>query len=565
MKRPPPVWTTSGGHSPTPRTLVNVMMQDQSRNRTPMPAAQLPAGAAPPKPGPARAEAGIARMLAEDVAPVTALPGGPAPGSLEAMEMFGIACREVDCAGTADMAETEALRINNGCVLWTSEAVRQAQSGNFSRFNAADVEAARATPSARLDELLVMALRREMRMAEAVQASGLRQLYSVAYPEAETGIDAAPVSAAIREHLFARAALNATLNPDDEVAVLQAGLSGEALNRQRVTYDAADARERAAWGALFELRPEGAGDLSRVIRYVATSPAFDDDTNAIRDRVLDFAEAVEALKLGTEAAQSADYDRPLIHLARKFDAAARRETVLVSAEYEDVAHDAGEKTEALARQMIALPARTLAGVQAKLRIAAFYGTCDPDHEHVDDYPGEAAIRSLYRDVPSIEVSTDPADIRIGEAPLAQRSQAAFFADSRPTTTAETARDLSKEAFDYARSLDLSAVPFSNLLHLYDLFSATYDHLCLAEDESMFSEEIQPTLRRSTAGGLVLAAEINRLGCLRDAMKNELERRRPRTEAERDHRLYVLITHELKCDGSITDRALLSEINMAWGA
>lgn len=40
------------------------MMQDQSRNRTPMPAAQPPADTARPEPGPARAEAGIARMLA---------------------------------------------------------------------------------------------------------------------------------------------------------------------------------------------------------------------------------------------------------------------------------------------------------------------------------------------------------------------------------------------------------------------------------------------------------------------------------------------------------------------
>lgn len=565
MKRPPPVWNTSGGHSPTPRTLVNVMLQDQSRNRTPMPAAQPPAGAAPPEPGPARAEAGIARMLVEGVAPVTALPGEPAPGSAEAIEMFGIACREVDCAGLADMAETEALRINNGCSLWTSEAVRQAQSGDFGRFNAADVEAVQATPSARLDELLLMALRREMRMAEAVQASGIRQLYALAYPEAEMGIDAAPVVVAIREHLSARAALNETLNPADTVAVRQAALSGDALTRQWVAYNRADAREREAWRALFELRLDSPHDLARVIRYFATSPAFDDDWPTVREGVLAFADAVEALKPAPAAAQSSGGDRLLIDLARKFDAAARRETVAVSAEDEDVAHDAGEKTEALARQMIALPARTLAGVQAKLRIAAFYGTCDPDHEHVDDYPDEAAIRSLYRDVPGIEVSTDPADIRIGEAPFAQRSQAAFFADSRPTTTAETARDLSKEAFDYARSLDLSAVSFSNLLRLYELFSASYDHLCLAEDESMFSEGMQPVSCRSTTGGLVLAAEINRLGCLRDAMKNELERRRPRTEAERDHRLYVLITHELRCDGSITDRALLSEINMAWGA
>ncbi|MDV2986366.1 UNVERIFIED_CONTAM: hypothetical protein Q9R58_18770 [Methylobacteriaceae bacterium AG10] len=41
------------------------MLQDQSRNRTPMPAAQQAAKVASPEPGPARAEAGIARILSE--------------------------------------------------------------------------------------------------------------------------------------------------------------------------------------------------------------------------------------------------------------------------------------------------------------------------------------------------------------------------------------------------------------------------------------------------------------------------------------------------------------------
>ncbi|MEH3117024.1 MAG: hypothetical protein PGN25_05270 [Methylorubrum populi] len=52
------------------------MLQDHSRNRTPMPAAQPPADTAPPEPGPARAEAGIARML---LASADAEPAQPDP------------------------------------------------------------------------------------------------------------------------------------------------------------------------------------------------------------------------------------------------------------------------------------------------------------------------------------------------------------------------------------------------------------------------------------------------------------------------------------------------------
>jgi hypothetical protein len=98
------------------------MLQDQSRNRTPMPAAQPPAVAARAKPRRARAEAGISRMLSEKAAPPKGSAQVPVPGSPEAIELFGVACRAVDLASLGDAAELEALRINDGCTLWTPSA-----------------------------------------------------------------------------------------------------------------------------------------------------------------------------------------------------------------------------------------------------------------------------------------------------------------------------------------------------------------------------------------------------------------------------------------------------------
>lgn len=127
------------------------------------------------------------------------------------------------------------------------------------------------------------------------------------------------------------------------------------------------------------------------------------------------------------------------------------------------------------------------------------------------------------------------------------------------------RNLSKEAFDYAYALDLSNVSFKNLWRLYEVFLAAYDLLWPAANESMFDEGTAKPCCVHTSGGLILDAEVNRMGCLRDAAANELRRRTPRNEAERSSRLEVLVGHEIRCEGRIRDKALLAELNAAWGA
>ncbi|MEQ4600249.1 MAG: hypothetical protein ABN488_21050 [Methylobacteriaceae bacterium] len=155
-----------------------------------------------------------------------------------------------------------------------------------------------------------------------------------------------------------------------------------------------------------------------------------------------------------------------------------------------------------------------------------------------------------------------------DAYKALKAALAFEGESAPTAPqkneAAAPRNLSKEAFNYAYALDLSEVSFQNLWRLYEVFLAAYDLLWPAANESMFDEGTAKPCCEHTSGGLILDAEANRLGCLRDAVANELRRRTPRNEAERCSRLEVLVGHEIRCEGRIRDKALLAELNAAWG-
>ncbi|GEL44576.1 hypothetical protein MEX01_51670 [Methylorubrum extorquens] len=146
-------------------------------------------------------------------------------------------------------------------------------------------------------------------------------------------------------------------------------------------------------------------------------------------------------------------------------------------------------------------------------------------------------------------------------------RAALAADMQEPEQADSPaeRNLSKEAFDYAYGLDLSSVSFKNLLRLYEVFHASNEFLSPVEGEPMFDTGAARPCSDPTAGGEIIAAEINRMGCLRDAMADELRRRKPRTERERNGRLEVLVVHEIRCEMKIRDKDLLAEINAAWGA
>jgi hypothetical protein len=125
------------------------------------------------------------------------------------------------------------------------------------------------------------------------------------------------------------------------------------------------------------------------------------------------------------------------------------------------------------------------------------------------------------------------------------------------------RNLSREAFEYAHALDLSPVTFNNLLRLHELFASAADTFSDWAQEDQFRIKYSGCYD-NTAGGVDIDAEQNRIACLRDACMDELQRRKPKTESERDEALIVRVTHEMRCEGKIRDRSLIAEIGKAWG-
>lgn len=344
----------------------------------------------------------------------------PAAGSPEALAAFGAACRAVDAASRLRDADMEALLIAPGAALWTSDKVMAAQNGDFSRFLPREIEAARAVPKARLEELLILTLHRELRMAEAVQSSRLRELFAQVYGD----------------------------EPDP---------AGED--------EAPAASEEVDWHS----PPPG------FMAFPAIEP-----------------------------------------------------TGFLNIRYGIVAEL--ERLRCIAR--------------------AEYARREPYFRDSSFAPGELeAHLSALRD--ELRLPTLDAAIADPKAPSAG--------------AAADGPNLPQEAFNYAWGLNLSAVPFENLWRLYEVFSAGHELLEPALREDMFDEGTHKPFRTETAGGKILEAEINRLGCLRDAMADELRRRQPRDEAERDARLEVLVTHEMRCERKICSKVLRAEITQAWGA
>jgi hypothetical protein len=287
-------------------------------------------------------------------------------------------------------------------------------------------------------------------------------------------------------------------------------------------------------------------------------------------------------------------------------------------ELEDVADAAGAATEGLAERIANCSAHTAAGFRVKLRALNHYRRdtllaeipSDPD-------PDQILSHSLYRDLQD-EPPAAPEDAGTWDAPppgfmaYPEREPATFIiikyglrlelerllriarAEFERRTDGETSgdqiarvrqelrldaltvavrgeasratdildRDLSREAFDYAHGLNLTAIPFRNLIRLYEVFHRTADLLNDAAQEDQFWAQANSGIY--TAGGTVIDAEQNRLACIRDVCAMELAKRTPASEADRDAALVIRLRHEMLCEAKIQDKALLGEIREAWG-
>lgn len=257
------------------------MLQDQSRNRTPMPDAQPPAGAARAKPRRARAEAGIARMLSE--------PALPKPGSPEAMAAWRAACTEYDRLTRIGDGDYERLRIGASSMLWTPDKVRSAIAGDFSSAASSDEALAMASQSrAELRDLLVLTMRRDLRSEEAARNTRLHEMFALAYPDevappaevdAQEGAD--PIVAAIANHKAAYAAwlphlrtVSDTLQTDPAFTALEAAA------------EAPEKREADAYASLAEVSPTTLAGLVALADYlpgaVLRNAVVDADNDAMK-------------------------------------------------------------------------------------------------------------------------------------------------------------------------------------------------------------------------------------------------------------------------------------------
>ena len=164
--------------------------------------------------------------------------------------------------------------------------------------------------------------------------------------------------------------------------------------RHREACDALDAAEDRAEAQLPE-RPTLAGDyVTRESLAGLTQAAAEIEDEAGRSRA--------HARIGEISAALAAWEE-------ERDRVLNREAVT---EARDLADEASDAAAAIAQQATALPARTLAGVWVKVRIAAFYGVADPTAAPAEGYTGEAAMRSLYRDAPRLVLDAETADIRI---------------------------------------------------------------------------------------------------------------------------------------------------------
>ncbi|KAB7785997.1 hypothetical protein [Methylorubrum populi] len=473
-----------------------------------------------------------------------------APGSPEAVTAFHVACSEFDRRTHLSDAEYERLRIGDSPLLWTSKKVRDALDGRASSSGLSRGD---------LQDLLVITLRRDLAMQEALRDLRLNELFACAFPSDSDEHEATPSSAdfgadpqllaMVADLLEARRKLNDPSVPDgpeaDAISEQETALS-IAVHRfpARSIHDMAaklpflrEEAEDAARGwdgrrAPFEASLPGAAwaGLLRDIEHLAGVPAVVAASHE--------PDSIFAAITASRAAQAA-----MEEWVAKTNATPKltgpdfaEEDRLNKAQYE--AHDA----------VIATVPTTAAGRLALLEYLRWQMRL---HGMTDGEPPEAGS-PFWRDA-----------YKALRAALAFEGEAVLSAPQQRETAAP--RNLSKEAFDYAYALDLSNVSFTNLWRLYEAFSAAYESLWPVAAESMFDEGTAEPCCEHTPGGRIVDAEANRMGCLRDAIAGELRRRTPQTEGQRDIRLEVLIEHEMRCETKIRDKALLAELNAAWGA
>ena len=276
---------------------------------------------------------GLARIPQRE-APTASL---PAPGSPEAVSAFEAAYRELTRLTPLTSEDHAALRIGDTFTLWTTEWIKAARRGDYSRFSLREFEVARSKTPAELSDLLVMTTRRDLQFAEAEQRTGIKTLFALAYPNGEDpeplldpeGDDA---HIAIAEHRAAYAAWKPL---------------GDALNETTTNHDAfmaaQDEPHRIQAEAFEELIDTHASTPAGLRALAAYLPGAVFDANCVEVEE-DARRALRSMCFGVLAVvEDAEADAELLWLGRLFEVARARE--IAACDAANVAQEEADRRE----------------------------------------------------------------------------------------------------------------------------------------------------------------------------------------------------------------------------
>ncbi|WP_342111259.1 hypothetical protein [Methylobacterium sp. SI9] len=287
-------------------------------------------------------------------------------------------------------------------------------------------------------------------------------------------------------------------------------------------------REAASYDALFSARPTtlaGAVDLASYLAEVVRRTRIDAEPTDGERALGTVAAALYGIAPGGAFSGNAPVtvspapaDAALIALGTEFIAAWVEEARAGTSE-------AYAAVSAVAARIAAAPAETVAGYGIKaLLVARLFGEGSSPLAP-ETVPPSGSVYSVWRMLRQVQE---------GAARLAGVGVAAPAADGEH---------------------DLAGLPLVQLVHLYEALEPFEDLIGRAENAACFWDRARTD--RTTAGDIVYR-ESERIGRLTRAIAEEIERRQPADDAERDERLRILLRRAASLDGFTTDRALLTE-------
>lgn len=352
---------------------------------------------------------------------------------------------------------------------------------------------------------------------------------------AETQAESRPVgdatiAAAIKAHRTARDRLNEVVIWEDEDAPENA--------ETKAVYDAASDAERKAFQALFGAQPATLGGLQAMLRYLAETPALDDEAEDFRRVMKAVASAAAGIRAGAVRwAPDLVLSAPSTALPAPGSEEAKAAFRAVCADADRLMQPAREGYPALKH-----PDGHTTWTKHGLSHALDVGEISP-----------AEYARLYRLAAERELRMDAAALASDIGAL----HALAYADDYPEqASGGEAPDPAVPENAAAQAIpsepDLKSCSIFQLGLLHESVHTIREHIADTMHTPSFNVEGQ--YRTLNAAGRVIDREHERLSFLFDAIEHEVRARQPADRGERDERLTLLLG--MSCTaraGSVTRR------------